>query len=65
MGTFLPQQVAEKRKILQDIAGTIPGVNDGGTVGPYDLLKIFVALKWACASFPMGRELITASAQCP
>lgn len=39
MGTFMPQQVEEKRKILQDLAGTIPGVNDGGAVGPYDLLE--------------------------
>ena len=39
MGTFLPQQVEQKRKILQDLAGTIPGVSDGGTVGPYDLLE--------------------------
>jgi hypothetical protein len=39
MGTFLPQQVEQKRKILQDLAGTIPGVNDGGAVGPYDLLE--------------------------
>ena len=39
MGTFLPQQVAQKRKILQDLAGTIPGVSDGGAVGPYDLLE--------------------------
>jgi hypothetical protein len=37
MGTFLPQQVEEKRKILQDLAGTIPGVSVGGAVGPYDL----------------------------
>ena len=39
MGTFLPQQVEQKRKILQDLAGTIPGVSDGGAVGPYDLLE--------------------------
>jgi hypothetical protein len=39
MGTFMPQQVEQKRKILQDLAGTIPGVNDGGAVGPYDLLE--------------------------
>ena len=39
MGTFLPQQVELKRKILQGLAGTIPGVNDGGAVGPYDLLE--------------------------
>ena len=28
-----------KRKLLQGLAGTIPGVNDGGAVGPYDLLE--------------------------
>ena len=39
MGTFMPQQVEPKRKILQDLAGTIPGVSDGGAVGPYDLLE--------------------------
>jgi hypothetical protein len=39
MGTFLPQQVELKRKILQGLAGTIPGVNDGSAVGPYDLLE--------------------------
>jgi hypothetical protein len=39
MGTFLPQQVELKRKILQGLAGAIPGVNDGGAVGPYDLLE--------------------------
>ena len=39
MGTFMPQQVEEKRKILQALAGTIPGVSDGGAVGPYDLLE--------------------------
>ena len=39
MGTFMPQQVEQKRKILQDLAGTIPGVSDGGAVGPYDLLE--------------------------
>lgn len=39
MGTFLPQQVEQKRKILQDLAGTIPGVSDGVAVGPYDLLE--------------------------
>lgn len=39
MGTFMPQQVEQKRKILQDLAGTIPGVSDGGTVGPFDLLE--------------------------
>ena len=39
MGTFLPQQVEQKRKILQALAGTIPGVSDGGAVGPYDLLE--------------------------
>ncbi|MEQ1522518.1 MAG: hypothetical protein ABL936_14710, partial [Aestuariivirga sp.] len=39
MGTFLPQQVEQNRKILQDLAGTIPGVSDGGAVGPYDLLE--------------------------
>jgi uncharacterized protein len=39
MGTFLPQQVEQKRKILQDLAGIIPGVSEGGAVGPYDLLE--------------------------
>ena len=39
MGTFMPQQVEQKRKILQDLAGTIPGVSDGSAVGPYDLLE--------------------------
>ncbi|MDP1699936.1 MAG: hypothetical protein Q8L53_03105 [Aestuariivirga sp.] len=39
MGTFLPQQVEPKRKILQDLAGTIPGVSVGGAVGPHDLLE--------------------------
>jgi uncharacterized protein len=39
MGTFLPQQVEVKRKILQGLAGAIPSVNDGGAVGPYDLLE--------------------------
>jgi hypothetical protein len=39
MGTFLPQQVEQKRKILQDLAGTIPGVSEGGAVGPQDLLE--------------------------
>lgn len=39
MGTFMPQQVGQKRKILQDLAGTIPGVSDGGAVGPHDLLE--------------------------
>jgi hypothetical protein len=39
MGTFLPQQVEPKRKILQSLAGSIPGVSDGGAVGPYDLLE--------------------------
>jgi hypothetical protein len=39
MGTFLPQQVEQKRKILEDLAGTIPGVSEGGAVGPYDLLE--------------------------
>ena len=39
MGSFLPQQVELKRKILQELAGTIPGLNDGGAVGPYDLLE--------------------------
>ncbi len=39
MGTFMPQQVEQKRKILQDLAGTIPGVSDGVAVGPYDLLE--------------------------
>ena len=28
MGTFLPQQVEQKRKILQALAGTMPGVSD-------------------------------------
>ncbi len=39
MGTFMPQQVEQKRKILQDLVGAIPGVSDGAAVGPYDLLE--------------------------
>lgn len=39
MGTFMPQQVEEKRKILQELAGSIPGVSEGGAVGPHDLLE--------------------------
>jgi hypothetical protein len=39
MGTFLPQQVGHKRKILQGLAGTMPAVNDGSSIGPYDLIE--------------------------
>jgi uncharacterized protein len=39
MGTFLPQQVGQKRKILQDLAGTMPSINDGNSIGPYDLIE--------------------------
>ncbi len=39
MGTFMPQLVEQKRKSLQDLAGTIPGVTEGGAVGPHDLLE--------------------------
>jgi hypothetical protein len=39
MGTFLPQQVELKRNILQGLTGTVPGLNDGGAIGPYDLLE--------------------------
>ena len=39
MGTFLPQQVAQKRKLLQGLAGTMPAVNDGSSIGPYDLIE--------------------------
>lgn len=39
MGNFQPQQVELKRKILQGLAGAIPGVSEGGAVGPYDLLE--------------------------
>ena len=38
MGNFQPQQVELKRKILQGLAGAIPGVSEGGAVGPYNLL---------------------------
>ena len=39
MGTFLPQQAGQKRKILQGLAGTMPAVNDGSSIGPYDLIE--------------------------
>jgi hypothetical protein len=39
MGTFLPQQVGQKRKILQGLAGTMPAINDGSSIGPYDLIE--------------------------
>ncbi len=39
MGIFLPQEVEQKRKILQGLAGTMPGVNDGSSIGPYDLIE--------------------------
>ncbi len=38
MGSFLPPQVEQKRKILQDLAGAIPGPGIGGAIGPYDLV---------------------------
>ena len=39
MGTFLPQQVGQKRKILRGLAGTMPAINDGSSIGPYDLIE--------------------------
>ena len=39
MGTFLPRQSEQKHKILQGLSGTIPGINDGSAVGPYDLIE--------------------------
>ncbi|MGB9142627.1 MAG: hypothetical protein WCB71_10580, partial [Aestuariivirga sp.] len=39
MGTFLPQQVAQKQKILLGLAGALPGTSVAGAVGPYDLIE--------------------------
>jgi hypothetical protein len=38
MGPFLPQQVERKRKVLQGLAGTIPGTGASSAIGPYDLI---------------------------
>ena len=37
MGTFLPQQIEQKQNILRGLAGAIAGINDGSSIGPYDL----------------------------
>ena len=39
MGTFLPQQTEQKLKILQGLKGAVAAVNDGSSVGPYDLIE--------------------------
>ena len=39
MGTFLPQQTEQKQKILQGLTGAVAGINDGSSVGPYDLIE--------------------------
>lgn len=39
MGTFLPQQTEQKLKILQGLKGTVAAVNDGSSIGPYDLIE--------------------------
>ena len=39
MGTFLPQQTEQKLKILQGLKGAVAAVNDGSSIGPYDLIE--------------------------
>ena len=39
MGTFLPQQTEQKLTILQGLKGAVAAVNDGSSIGPYDLIE--------------------------
>jgi hypothetical protein len=45
MGTFLPQQTEQKHKILQGLTGAIAGINDGSSMGPYDLNENILGLE--------------------